>query len=85
MLTGVALEGDGGERREDILHLRAEELRRGAQGVPVLAELTDVGGDVLLVLAGDCELRSLEQVVDRGGDLDLPGMRASDGVDERVE
>ncbi len=84
-LTGVALNRDRREGRQHVLDLRTQELRRRAQRVPVLAELPNVGGDVLLLLGAHSKVRALEQVGDRLGNLDLARVRASDGVDEGRE
>ena len=84
-LTGVTLDRDCGERRQNILHLWAQELRRRAQRVPILAQLPDVSRDMFLLLSGHSEVRALEQVGDRLSDLDLAGVRACNGMEERGE
>ena len=82
MLTGVALERHRRKSRQDIFHLRAQELRRGAQRVPVLPQLANVGRDMLLLFGRDSKLRTLEQVSDRLRNFHLTGMWARDGVNE---
>ena len=81
-LTRVALNGDRGKRGQDVFYLRAQELCRSAQRVPVLAKLADVRGNVLLLLDRHRELRACKKIGDRCGDLDLSGVRACDRVDE---
>ena len=85
ILTGVALNRDRSKRRQDVLHLRTQELCGGTQRVPVLAELSDISGDMLLLLSGHRELRAFEELADCRSDLDLTRVRARDGVDERRE
>lgn len=87
-LTGVALLSDGIECREDILDLGTEELRRSPERVPVLPQNTLVvvnGCLFLFVVSSGGEGASIQEVVNRPGDLDLTGMRSALVVDERIK
>ena len=83
VLTGVALQSDGRVRGEDILDLRAQELGRCAERVAILPELASILLEGPLVLFRRSETGAREHAQDISSNLDLAGVRAGDGVDER--
>lgn len=69
--TGVALESDRFETREQVFNLWPEELRGRTQGVPVLAQLALVLIDRNLFFVSMSQLASAEQIPDCLCSLDL--------------
>ena len=69
--TGVTLDGDGVECRDDIFNLRAEELGRRTQGISVLAKFALVFANKYILLLTACELAALQEVPNGTRGLDL--------------
>lgn len=65
--------------------MRTEELRGGAQRVTILTELTDVSGDVLLLLDSNGKLGTIKKPGDRFRNFNLSGVWAGDSMNEGRE
>lgn len=70
---------------EQVLDLRPEELGCRPEGIAVLAQLASVVLDVPLLFLRDRKLCPLEEMPDVRSRLDLPRVRASDIMDERLK
>lgn len=83
--TRVAFQFDGSQCRENILHLRTEELGSSTQRVTILPQLALISRDMLLLLDRDAEMSTGHQVVNVPGNLNLSWVRPGDFVDEGIE
>ena len=83
--TRVALHSYRGKCRQDVFDLRAQELRRSAQGVTVLSELPSVIFDSAIFFLAGGKAGAGQHLENVGGYLNLARVRTRYCVNEWCE